>query len=122
VYILGLVFKWVLSKGGVSAMDQQSAIKSSLVYEVLDASNGFYHSAIKKENRSRMNIPFRIGGSSGNDELETKFLNEAKARKMLSLKGHRSVGGIRISLFNAITLDETKALVEFLKEFQAINQ
>ncbi|CAL1295174.1 unnamed protein product [Larinioides sclopetarius] len=122
VYILGLVFKWVLSKGGVPAMDKHSAVKSSLVYEVLDASNGFYHSVIKKGNRSRMNIPFRIGGPSGNDELETKFLNEAKARKMISLKGHRSVGGIRISLFNAITLDEAKALVEFLKEFQANNQ
>ncbi|GIX71859.1 phosphoserine aminotransferase [Caerostris extrusa] len=122
VYVLGLVFKWVLTNGGISAMDKISAVKSSLVYEVLDASNGFYHSVIKKENRSRMNIPFRIGGPAGSDELETKFLNEAKSRKMISLKGHRSVGGIRISLFNAITLDETKALVEFLKEFQANNQ
>ncbi|CAL1295170.1 unnamed protein product [Larinioides sclopetarius] len=122
VYILGLVFKWVLSNGGISAMDRNSAIKSSLVYEVLDSSNGFYHSVIKKENRSRMNIPFRIGGPSINGELETKFLNEAKARKMISLEGHPSVGGLRISLYNAITLDETKAVVEFLKEFQANNQ
>ncbi|GFY37777.1 phosphoserine aminotransferase [Trichonephila inaurata madagascariensis] len=122
VYILGLVFKWVLSKGGISAMDQHSAVKSSLVYDVLDASNGFYHSIVKKENRSRMNIPFRVGGPGGNDELEAKFLSEAKSRKMISLKGHRSVGGIRISLYNAITLDETKALVDFLKEFQANNQ
>ncbi|CAL1295167.1 unnamed protein product [Larinioides sclopetarius] len=122
VYILGLVFKWVLSNGGISAMDRNSAIKSSLVYEVLDSSNGFYHSVMRKENRSRMNVPFRVGGAGGVDELEEKFLHEAKARNMIGLKGHGSVGGIRISLFNAITLEHTEKLVEFLKEFQAKNQ
>ncbi|KFM80609.1 Phosphoserine aminotransferase, partial [Stegodyphus mimosarum] len=117
VYVLGLVFKWVLANGGVSAMDDHSSEKSNLIYDVLDSSEGFYHSVIKKESRSRMNIPFRIGGPGGNDELEKKFLDLAKAHNMLSLKGHRSVGGIRISLFNAVTLDETKQLVEVLKKF-----
>jgi len=118
VYILGLVFKWVLSKGGIVAMDAISKTKASLVYDVIDASNGFYHSIIKSESRSRMNIPFRIGSPGGNDDLEKKFLEEAKSHRMISLKGHRSVGGIRISLFNAVTLDETKALVDLLRKFQ----
>ncbi|KAG8177062.1 hypothetical protein JTE90_016891 [Oedothorax gibbosus] len=119
VYVLGLVFKWVQSKGGVAKMDELSAAKSELVYQVMDASNGFYHSVVEKESRSRMNLPFRIGAS---EELETKFLEEAKKRNMINLKGHRSVGGIRISLFNAITLDETKQIVDFLKDFQSRNQ
>ncbi|XP_015918551.2 phosphoserine aminotransferase [Parasteatoda tepidariorum] len=122
VYVLGLVFRWVLSKGGITAMNAASDLKSSLVYDVINSSDGFYHSAINPSNRSRMNIPFRIGGPSGNDDLEKKFLDEAKSHKMISLKGHRSVGGIRISLFNAVTLDETKALVELMKSFQAKNQ
>lgn len=122
IYILGLVFKWVLQHGGILAMDALSAAKSSLVYEVFDASNGFYHSVVEKKNRSRMNIPFRIGGPGGNDELEKQFLDTAKSLNMLNLKGHRSVGGIRISLFNAISLDETNQLVEFLKKFQEENQ
>ena len=122
IYVLGLVFKWVLQKGGVSAMDAVSAVKSSLVYEVFDASNGFYHSVIEKKNRSRMNIPFRIGGPGGNDALEKKFLEVTKSQNMVNLKGHRSVGGIRISLFNAITLDETQQLIEVLKKFQEENQ
>ncbi|GBO27449.1 putative phosphoserine aminotransferase [Araneus ventricosus] len=79
-------------------------------------------SVIRRENRSRMNVPFRLGGGDGVDEMEEKFLSEAKARNMIGLKGHGSVGGIRISLFNAITLEHTERLVEFLKEFQANNQ
>lgn len=122
VYVLGLVFKWVLSKGGISAMDAMSTTKSKLVYDVIDASNGFYYSVVEPTSRSRMNIPFRIGGPGGNEELEKKFLEEAKSHKMISLKGHRSVGGIRISLFNAVTLDETKSLVELLKKFQEKHQ
>ncbi|XP_054709053.1 phosphoserine aminotransferase-like [Uloborus diversus] len=122
IYVLGLVFKWILSKGGVAEMQSFSAEKSRLVYDVIDSSEGFYHSVIKKHSRSRMNIPFRIGGPSGNDELEKKFLEEAKAQGMINLKGHRSVGGIRISLFNAITLEETKALVELLKSFLQANK
>jgi len=122
IYVLGLVFKWVLQKGGIKAMDALSAVKASLVYEVFEASNDFYYSVVNKKNRSRMNIPFRIGGRGGNDALEKKFLDEAKKNNMINLKGHRSVGGIRISLFNAITIDETEQLIELLKKFQAENQ
>jgi phosphoserine aminotransferase len=122
IYVLGLVFKWVLKNGGISAMDALSAAKSKLVYEVFDASNGFYHSVIEKKYRSRMNIPFRIGCPSGNEALEKKFLEFTKSHNMINLKGHRSVGGIRISLFNAISMDETQQLIEILKKFQEANQ
>lgn len=121
IYVMGLVFKWLKRQGGPSAMAERSAQKSELIYDTIQSSNGFYHSPIKPDCRSRVNIPFRIGGPEGNDKLEKLFLKEAGERKMLCLKGHRSVGGLRASVFNAITIEETQSLVDFMKQFQSNN-
>jgi phosphoserine aminotransferase len=92
--------------------------KSELIYNLIENSNGFYHSPVDKKYRSRMNIPFRI---KNDPELETKFVQEAVAAGMLSLKGHRSVGGIRASLYNAVTMEETKQLANFMNQFYKNN-
>lgn len=95
--------------------------KSSLIYDVIDNSSGFYCSPVERSCRSRVNIPFRVGGSEGNTELEAKFLEEAEAHHMVQLKGHRSVGGIRASIYNAMTLEETKVLEKFMRDFALRN-
>lgn len=100
-------------------MANRSLKKSKAVYEEIESSGGFYCSLVEKNCRSRMNIPFRIGGPAGNDDLEKQFLKEAETIKMVQLKGHRSVGGIRASLYNAITEQETDVLVNFMREFRA---
>lgn len=92
--------------------------RSSLLYSVIDESNGFFSSPVEKTFRSRLTIPFRVGGQTGNEELEKKFLDEALAEGMIQLKGHRSVGGIRASLYNAMTVEEVQKLVSFMKSFQ----
>lgn len=91
-----------------------------MVYQVIDQSNGFYSCPVPLILRSRVNLPFRIGG--GNDNLEKQFLDQAKERNMIQLKGHRSVGGIRVSLYNAVTVTEVASLVDFMKEFLSSNQ
>lgn len=92
--------------------------RSSILYSVIDGSNGFYSSPVGMNFRSRLTIPFRVGGSTGNEELEKKFLDEALGEGMIQLKGHRSVGGIRASLYNAMTVEEVQMLVSFMKRFQ----
>jgi len=121
IYISGLCFKHFKKLGGLAQMEQNTIAKSKLVYDVIDQSKGFYVSKIDVNCRSRVNIPFRIGGAEGNDALEKKFLDEASKNGMLQLKGHRSVGGIRVSLFNAIRLDEAEEFVKFMIEFQKKN-
>lgn len=101
-------------------MEQRSLAKSQMVYEVINHSNGFYSCPVPATVRSRVNIPFRIG--NGNEEMEKKFVDEAKKKNMIQLKGHRSVGGIRASLYNAVTVDEVAVLVAFMKEFMQSNQ
>ncbi|EDV21334.1 Phosphoserine aminotransferase [Trichoplax sp. H2] len=118
IYIMGMVFQWIVSKGGAKAMSERSALKASKVYNVIDNSDGFYVAPVCKKDRSRMNVPFRIGSENGDDELEKKFLKEAGERKFMHLKGHRSVGGIRASLYNAVSVEETEQLVDFMKQFQ----
>lgn len=112
------VLQWIIKQGGVPKMEEQSANKSKLIYDAMIASNSFYCCPIDENVRSRINIPFRVGGPNGNEELEDKFLQESEKLQMYQLKGHRSVGGIRASLYNAITLDEVKLLVQFMQEFQ----
>uniref|UniRef100_A0A1B6KZD7 phosphoserine transaminase n=2 Tax=Graphocephala atropunctata TaxID=36148 RepID=A0A1B6KZD7_9HEMI len=92
--------------------------KSSLIYNAIAESNGFYLCPVKPTVRSRMNIPFRIAGGT---ELEAKFLKETRQQNMIQLKGHRSVGGIRASLYNAITVEEAQTLANFMKDFQKNN-
>lgn len=103
-------------------MAKTAAAKSKLIYDVIEQSNGFYSCPVEKRVRSRMNVPFRIGSSEGVEALEKEFLAKAESRGMIQLKGHRSVGGIRASLYNAITVAETEQLAELLKEFAQNNK
>jgi phosphoserine aminotransferase len=113
IYIAGLTFKWIKASGGVAAMSAQAAEKSALVYAALDAS-GFYVNRVEPASRSRMNLPFWLRDESLNDA----FLAGAKERGLLALKGHKSVGGMRASLYNAMPLEGAKALASWLQEFE----
>ena len=112
LYLAGLTFKWLLAKGGLAAMERENVAKASLLYDCLD-SISFYSSPVAKEDRSRMNVPFRLG----DDALDARFLAEAEALGLSQLKGHRSVGGMRASIYNAMPVEGVAALVEFLKDF-----
>jgi phosphoserine aminotransferase len=112
IYIAGLVFAHLKKSGGVAAMEQRNIEKARLLYEALDA-DGFYQNRVALENRSRMNVPFFLSDESLND----KFLAGAKARGLLQLKGHKSVGGMRASIYNAMPLEGVQALVDYLNEF-----
>lgn len=119
IYVVGKVLNWIKKNGGVTAFAENSLKKSKLVYDCIDRSEGFYSCPIEKPYRSRMNVVFRVGGADGDEALEKEFLKEAEALKMLQLKGHRSVGGIRASLYNAVTLDDTATLVKHMDAFLA---
>lgn len=122
IYMCGLVFKWLLKLGGLEEVEKRNIAKSSLLYDTIDSSNGFYVGVVEKPFRSRMNIPFRIKSIEGNEELEKTFMAEAKERDMVTLKGHRIVGGLRASLYNALTLEEVQTFVNFMKDFQQRHQ
>lgn len=115
IYMAGLVFKWLRAQGGLAAMAQINAEKARRLYAAIDGSGGFYRNPVVPENRSRMNVPFRLATPA----LEADFLAEAKARGLVQLKGHKSVGGIRASIYNAMPLAGVDALVEFMREFAA---
>ncbi|KAL6730994.1 phosphoserine transaminase [Ancylostoma duodenale] len=115
IYITNLVLKWIRDNGGVDAIFELNKKKSGMIYDLIDNSNGFYNCAVDKKCRSHMNICIRI--KDGDEKLEADFLKGAAARGMISLKGHRSVGGIRASLYNAITLEETALLADWMREF-----
>lgn len=117
LYLCQLVLKWIKEKGNVEAMEKNSIKKSKLIYDAIKESKGFYHSHVEEAARSRMTIPFRVGGPNGNDDLEKAFLEAAQKRGMIGLKGHRSIGGIRAGIFNAMSVEETQQFVSFLKEF-----
>jgi len=114
IYIAGLVFQWIKRQGGVAEMDRRAAEKAELLYGYLDRSK-FYVSHVEPACRSRMNVPFFLRNEAFNDE----FLAGAKARGLLQLKGHKSVGGMRASLYNAMPLEGVQALVSYLDEFAA---
>jgi phosphoserine aminotransferase len=116
VYIVGLVLKWAKGLGGLQAIEQRNQTKSDLVYKAIDGSGGFYKGHAKSD-RSRMNITFRLP----NEALEDQFASEAKKNDLIGLKGHRSVGGMRASLYNALTVEASEALVKFMQEFQQKN-
>ncbi|XP_020913208.1 phosphoserine aminotransferase [Exaiptasia diaphana] len=115
IYLMGLVFKWIKKLGGLQELNQRSYIKSTMIYDIIDSSQGFYSGKVNKDARSRMNVTLRI--KDGNEEQEKEFVTKAAEQGMIQLKGHRSVGGIRISLYNAITLEETKTLAQFMRDF-----
>ncbi|SEP68571.1 phosphoserine aminotransferase apoenzyme [Solimonas aquatica] len=111
-YVSGLVFKWIKNNGGLAAVAERNAAKAAALYDYID-SQDFYRNPVKKENRSRMNVPFTLA----NPELDAEFLKGAKAAGLSGLKGHRSVGGMRASIYNAMTLDGVQQLLAYMKEF-----
>ena len=114
VYVAGLVFKWIQSRGGLAAMAEHNRVKAKVLYDYLDGS-GFYSNPVARADRSLMNVPFRLRDES----LDGAFLKEAEARGMVQLKGHRSVGGMRASIYNAMPIEGVQALVAYLREFEA---
>ncbi|MCX6035747.1 MAG: 3-phosphoserine/phosphohydroxythreonine transaminase [Chloroflexi bacterium] len=116
IYIAGLVLKWAKGLGGLEGIAKRNQTKAGLVYKVIDGSGGFYKGHAKSD-RSVMNVPFRLP----NEQLEEQFVSEAKKRDMIGLKGHRSVGGMRASLYNALPVEAAQELVKFMKEFQQKN-
>ena len=114
IYIAGLTFKWIKAQGGVAAMDARAAERAALLYGALDA-NPFYVNRVAPAARSRMNVPFFLRDESLNDA----FLAGAKARGLLALKGHKSVGGMRASLYNAFPPAGVDALIEVMRDFEA---
>lgn len=117
IYICGKVFKWLKNMGGLEVMKQRNEEKAKILYDFLDASE-IFKGTVRKEDRSLMNVPF----VTGNDELDAKFIKEAKAAGFENLKGHRSVGGMRASIYNAMPKEGVEKLVEFMKKFEAENK
>jgi phosphoserine aminotransferase len=112
-YLAGLVFKWIKAQGGVAAIDEHNQVKANLLYGAIENSN-FYSSPVASANRSTMNVPFTLADSA----LDGEFVKQAEARGMFNLKGHRSVGGMRASIYNAVSLEAVQALVSFMSEFE----
>jgi len=115
-YLAGLVFKWLKQQGGLQAMQAVNQRKADKLYGYIDAS-GFYRNPVQKPYRSRMNVPFTLQ----DEKLEKPFLKEAEQRGLLNLAGHRSVGGMRASIYNAVSEAAIDALVDFMKDFAARN-
>ncbi len=113
IYMAGLVFRWLKKNGGVAAMERANIAKANLLYAAIDASNGFYRCPVNRADRSRMNVPFTLKDAN----LDGDFLKQADARGLLQLKGHRSVGGMRASIYNAMPLAGVQALADFMNEF-----
>jgi phosphoserine aminotransferase len=113
IYVAGLVFEWLLAQGGVAAIEKKNVAKAQLLYDYLDAT-AFYTNPVRKEDRSRMNVPFKLRDES----LDGAFLKGAEERGMLQLKGHRSVGGMRASIYNAMPVEGVQALVDYMKDFE----
>lgn len=117
IYLLDLVCDWLKAKGGIVAMQRENEAKAKLLYDALDRSDGFYRPHAEREARSLMNVTFCLPS----EELEEKFCVEAEKEKLSNLKGHRSVGGIRASIYNAMPREGVAALVEFMNDFAAKN-
>ncbi|HEX6530789.1 MAG TPA: 3-phosphoserine/phosphohydroxythreonine transaminase [Burkholderiales bacterium] len=113
MYVAGLVFKWIKQQGGLVSLEQKNIEKARLLYDYLDQSR-FFHNPVAKEDRSRMNVPFTLKDSA----LDADFLKGAEARGMVQLKGHRSVGGMRASIYNAMPVEGIQQLVSYMKEFE----
>ncbi len=114
IYIVGLVLKWAKGLGGLAAIAKRNKAKADLVYKAIDESGGFYRGHAQPAARSVMNIPFRLPS----EELEEAFASESKKNDLIGLKGHRSVGGMRASLYNALDVKAAEELTRFMREFQ----
>ncbi|MGN0425583.1 MAG: 3-phosphoserine/phosphohydroxythreonine transaminase [Acetatifactor sp.] len=116
IYICGKVFKWIKKMGGLSAMKEHNEKKAKILYDFLDESK-LFKGTVRKEDRSLMNVPF----VTGDEELDAKFVKEAKAAGFENLKGHRTVGGMRASIYNAMPIEGVEKLVAFMREFEKAN-
>ncbi len=116
ISICGKVFKWIKALGGLEAMEKRNEEKAAILYDYLD-NNTMFKGTVRKEDRSLMNVPFVIGDK----DMEAKFISEAKAAGLENLKGHRTVGGMRASIYNAMPKEGVEALVEFMREFEKAN-
>jgi len=117
IYICGLVFEWLKKLGGVPAMQKINEEKAKILYDFIDNSK-LFKGTVRKEDRSLMNVTF----VTGDKDLDAKFIKEAEANGLVNLKGHRSVGGMRASIYNAMPIEGVKKLVEFMKDFEAKNK
>jgi phosphoserine aminotransferase len=115
IYIVGLVLEWLESSGGIAAMEQRNNAKAQLLYDLLDEGR-FYSGPVEKSSRSKMNVVFRVAG--GDEAIEKDFAKQAEAAALVGTPGHRSVGGMRVSLYNAVTIEAVEALTSFMREFQ----
>ena len=113
IYVAGLVFKWVKQQGGIPVIEKRNMEKARLLYDYLDASR-FFHNPVAKEDRSRMNVPFTLKDA----KLDEEFLKGAAKEGMVQLKGHRSVGGMRASIYNAMPIEGVRQLVEYMRAFE----
>ena len=114
VYIMKLVLEWIKSKGGLAGMEKLNATKKDLLYSTIDAAPDFYNGTAEKDSRSWMNVTMRLP----TEELESKFIAAAEKEGLLGLKGHRSVGGIRFSIYNAVSLENIQRIVDFMNKFR----
>jgi phosphoserine aminotransferase len=114
-YMLGLTVRWMLEQGGVDEFARRNAEKAALLYATIDAGDGFYRNEIDASVRSRMNVPFFLHDPA----LDAMFLAESRAAGLMALKGHKAVGGMRASLYNAMPVEGVRALVDFMRDFQA---
>lgn len=119
IYVTGVYLDYTRQKGGAEYWGEVLDKRSSLIYDTIDDSNGFYVNPVRKQDRSRTNLPFEILG--GNQELEKKFIKDAEKRKLFTLAGHRSVGGIRASIYNGMPMEGVWALQDFMKDFMSEN-
>ena len=114
IYMIGLMLEWIEQSGGLSAMEKHNSDKAALIYDAIDSSDGFYDGHAQKESRSLMNLTFRLP----NEDLDKQFISEAAARGLIGLKGHRSVGGMRASIYNAMSKAGCETLALFMRDFQ----
>ncbi|MNH90498.1 Phosphoserine aminotransferase [compost metagenome] len=117
VYMVNLVLKWIKEQGGLAVIEQRNIEKTNLIYDTIDQSGGFYRGPVDKGSRSTMNITFRLQ----TEELENQFIKESEKQGFVGLKGHRSVGGLRASTYNAVPFEACKALADFMVDFQQRN-
>lgn len=115
VYIVGLMVEWMESEGGVAALEECNEAKANMLYDAIDATS-FYNCPVELASRSKMNVVFRVAG--GNEAMEKEFVAQSAAAGIVGVAGHRSVGGMRVSLYNAVTLQAVKSLVDFMREFE----
>ncbi len=119
IYLLNLIMEWIDNKGGIAKVDEENRKKAKLLYDAIDNSNGFYTGHAREESRSLMNVSFNIKDKDA--ELEAKLLEEAAKADMIGLKGHRSIGGLRASIYNAVPFEAVEALVNLMDDFAKRN-